>query len=111
MQFRFFFSVTELPMQDDIVAKLLDFIAEPRAKDDSALSDDQVKSVATMDMHFLRFLMDYNNNEQTVALVFLTYISMFYTSVLGRDQILGNANERWGVQLKIQKAHTRDLGR
>jgi hypothetical protein len=36
------FSVTELPMQDNIVAKLLDFIAEPRAKDDSTLSDDQV---------------------------------------------------------------------
>ncbi|CAD6205786.1 unnamed protein product [Miscanthus lutarioriparius] len=55
-------------MQDDIVAKLLDFIAEPRSKDDSTLSDD-------------------------------------------KDQILGSANERWGVQLRIQKAHTRDLGR
>ena len=43
-------------MQDDIVAKLLDFIAEPRSKDDSTLSDDKVKSVATMGMHFLRFI-------------------------------------------------------
>ena len=50
------FSVTKLPMQDDIVAKLLDFIAEPRAKDDSTLSDDKVKSVATMGMHFVRFI-------------------------------------------------------
>lgn len=46
------------------------------------------------------------------ASVFLPLlISMFYTSVLYRDQILGSANERWGVQLRIQKAHTRDLGR
>lgn len=27
-----------------------------------------------------------------------------------RDQILGSANEREEVQLRIQRAHTRDLG-
>lgn len=30
-------------MQEDIATKLLDFIAEPHANDDSSLSDDQVE--------------------------------------------------------------------
>jgi len=100
-------------MQDDIVAKLLDFIAEPRAKDDSTLSDDQVKSVAyngyALSEIYLWITTTMNRKFASVFLPLL--ISMFYTSVLCRDQILGSANERWAVQLRIQKAHTRDLGR
>lgn len=99
-------------MQEDIIMKLLDFIAEPRANDDSTLSDDQVKFVSTMSLYFWDLLMSYDSERFKFASVFLSLLfSMFYSFAVCRDQILGSANEREEVQLRIQRAHTRDLGR
>jgi hypothetical protein len=91
--------------------KLLDFIAEPRANDDSTLTEDQVKFVSTVSLYFCDLLLVAMLNIKFASEFLSLLFSMFYSFSLCRYQILGSADEREEVQLRIQRAHTRDLGR